>query len=40
MQEVEAPCHRVGQTDILEHLDALAKPENAEFGVTISEPVE
>ena len=39
MPEVEAPCDRVRQTDILEHLDALAKSENAEFGMTMGEPV-
>ena len=35
MREIEAPRDRVRQTDILEHLDALAKPESAEFGMTI-----
>src|ERR1700731_5492817 len=40
MREIEAPSDRVRQTDILEHLDALAKSESAEFAMTIVEPVE
>jgi hypothetical protein len=31
MREAEAPRDRVRQTDILEHLDALAKAESVEF---------
>ena len=36
--KAEAPCDRVRQPDILEHLDALAKAESAEFGVMTGEP--